>query len=144
MCAYVNEARPFRFGAGPRVSSKYSIVIPLNLDGASSIPWLRISVVDQDVPLLLTLSKGALKGLGACLDLGAAKMGFSKLGTSLDLVETSTGLCGFMINEKRNHDLYQSELRAMLDGELEVTTTSGGDASALDEDGDALVHASPE
>ena len=58
----VKESRPFRFGAGPKILSKHRIIriiLPLNIPGASTVPWLRVSVVEQDVPLLL--SKGALK-----------------------------------------------------------------------------------
>ena len=123
----VNEARPFRFGAGPRIMSKYSIVFPLNLPGASSVPWIRVSVVDQEVPLLM--SKAALKSLGACLDLGAARIGFNRLGTSLELIETDAGLCGFVINKERSQGLKQPEFppEQMIDGEMEVSNEEAGD-----------------
>ena len=63
----VHEARPFRFGGGPGVMSEFAVILPLVVRGASRIAWIRVSVVDQDVPLLL--SKSALKGLGRVMDL---------------------------------------------------------------------------
>ena len=63
----VDEARPFRFGGGPRVMSEFAVILPLVVRGASRIAWIRVSVVDQDVPLLL--SKSALQGLGMVMDL---------------------------------------------------------------------------
>ena len=93
----VPEKRPFRFGAGPRVYSTYSVVIPLAVDQAKIVPWIRVSVVPQQVPLLL--SKSALKSLGAVLDLAGGKLELAALGTRTKLVETATGLCGFEINQ---------------------------------------------
>ncbi|CAE7336253.1 RE2 [Symbiodinium sp. CCMP2592] len=118
----VNEARPFRFGAGPRISSEFSMVIPLRVQGAECTPWVRISVVDQEVPLLL--SKSALKALGARLDLGQAQVEFTVLGTTTPLIETPTGLCGFLINHPEylnsGPGLESLPPREMLEGELEV------------------------
>ena len=34
----VDESRPFRFGAGPKIASKYSVVIPLHVPQASKTP----------------------------------------------------------------------------------------------------------
>ena len=120
----VDEARPFRFGAGPRIASRYSIVFPLHIGGGCAVPWLRVSVVDQDVPLLL--SKSALKALGARLDLGRARLEFVGLETEVELVETQSGLCGFEINKHDN--LYTGRLdfapQAMLDGETELSVGS--------------------
>ena len=115
----VDESRPFRFGAGPKIASKYSVVIPLHVPQASKTPWMRISIVDQDVPLLL--SKSALKALGAKLDLGAAKVELSELNTSMELVESS-GLRGFVINRAvaTAEAVYSFPPVSMLDGETEV------------------------
>ena len=116
----VDEMRPFRFGAGPKIASKYSVIIPLHVPQASNVPWMRVSIVDQDVPLLL--SKSALKALGARLDLGAARVELSKLDTSLDLVETASGLCGFVINREGNKSAVHLPFPPvdMLEGEMEV------------------------
>ena len=89
----VPEKRPFRFGAGPRIYSSYSVVFPLHVEGALDTPWVRVSIVPQKVPLLL--SKAALKSLGAVLDLAGGKVDLSALGTRTNLEETSAGLCGF-------------------------------------------------
>ena len=35
----VDEARPFRFGAGPRIASLYSIVFPVHVGGGCVVPW---------------------------------------------------------------------------------------------------------
>ena len=117
----VDEARPFRFGAGPRIASQYSVVFPVHVGGGCAVPWLRVSVVDQDIPLLL--SKGALKALGAKLDLGRATLEFAELETEVALIETQSGLCGFEINKLEG--MYTGSLDfppgRMLEGEMEVS-----------------------
>ena len=140
----VDESRPFRFGAGPKVLSKYSVILPLHIPGATVIPWLRVSVVPQDVPLLL--SKNALKGLGACLDLGQAKITFSKLETSLALVETPTGLCGFTINGSPNTQAPQSEFPPcdMLEDEMEISGEGQGDVQGVPEGDEMAVNVCPD
>ncbi|CAE7631963.1 RE1 [Symbiodinium sp. CCMP2592] len=116
----VDEQRPFRFGAGPRVESRYGIVMPLIVEAAQVTPWVRVSVVQQDVPLLL--SKTALKGLGARLDLGDSRILLGKLGTQAPLIETASGLCGFMINDNVAFSENDMTLppQAMLEGETEI------------------------
>ncbi|CAE7294476.1 RE1 [Symbiodinium natans] len=93
----VDEARPFRFGGGPRVMSSYAAIIPLHLQGAEKAVQLRVSIVDQDVPLLL--SKAVLKHLGAVMNLAEGTVRFAELNTTVQLRETKTGLCGFEINK---------------------------------------------
>ena len=93
----VPEKRPFRFGAGPRIYSSYSMVIPLVIEQAETVPWIWVSVVPQQVPLLL--SKSALKSLGAVLDLAGGKLELAALGKRTRLVETATALCGFEFNK---------------------------------------------
>ena len=56
------EARPFRFGGGPRIMSEYAVVFPLRTAGGQRPAWIRASVVPQSVPLLL--SWAVLKKLG--------------------------------------------------------------------------------
>ena len=92
----VEEARPFQFGAGPRVMSTYSVIIPVTIPCARRWAHLRVSVVQQDVPLLI--SKAALKKLGVVLDLAEGRIQLGQLGTHVPLRETSAGLCGFDIN----------------------------------------------
>ena len=119
----VPEKRPFRFGAGPRIYSTYSIVMPLCVEGAERTPWIRVSVVPQQVPLLL--SKAALKSLGAVLDLAGGKLELSALGTTTKLVETSTGLCGFRINDRVQGQVNQFPSDAILTKDAEVETENG-------------------
>ena len=57
---------------------------------------MGVSVVDQDAPLLL--SKTALKALGAVMNLGEGRITLERLGVSVPLRETKSGLCGFFIN----------------------------------------------
>ena len=75
--------------------------MPLVVCGASRIVWVRVSVVDQDVPLLL--SKGALKSLGMVMDLENSTISLRELGANVPLRETKTGLCGFEINVERTN-----------------------------------------
>ena len=117
----VDEDRPFRFGAGPRVLSSYSMVFPVCVPGATHTPWIRVSIVSEDVPLLL--SKGALKAMGARLDLESSTIELTRLGAVAPLVETSSGgLCGFVINEGRALDGNSSGFppASMIEGEAEV------------------------
>ena len=116
----VPEKRPFRFGAGPRVYSSYSMVIPLAVDQAKTVPWIRVSVVPQQVPLLL--SKSALKSLGTVMDLAGGRLELSALGTETKLVETATGLCGFMVNQSvpRGDNAFPEEGILTQDHEVEV------------------------
>ena len=137
----VDETRPFRFGAGPRVSSQYSIVFPVQVGGACAVPWLRVSVVNQDVPLLL--SKNALKALGARLDPGRARLEFAELETEVELIETQSGLCGFEINKLDSIAAGQLEFppSGMLDGEMEVSFAGYVEESEVFE---SAVHLCPE
>ena len=113
----------------------------MHVGGGCAVPWLRVSVVDQDVPLLL--SKGALKALGAKLDLGRARLEFVELETEVALIETKSGLCGFEINKLES--LYTGDIafppQAMLEGEMEVSL--GGLLEDL-EAGDREVHVCPD
>ncbi|OLP76029.1 T-complex protein 1 subunit eta, partial [Symbiodinium microadriaticum] len=124
----VEEARPFRFGAGPRVMSMYSVIVPVNIPGAQRWAHLRVSVVKQDVPLLI--SKAALKKLGVVLDLAGGKVQLGQLGTHVPLRETSAGLCGFDINVEpsRRRCMYPDPI---LVGENEEVVVSSFEQYAL-------------
>ncbi|CAE7318532.1 ATJ49, partial [Symbiodinium microadriaticum] len=139
----VDEERPFRFGAGPRVVSTYSMVFPVHVRGAATVPWIRVSIVPEEVPLLL--SKGALKALGARLDLATSKIELTRIGATANLVETSAGLCGFMINEPDGgtRDAVKFPPADMLEGEAEIgiSDQARGDDEAT---GDACVHVAVE
>ena len=114
----VEESRPFRFGAGPRVMSSYAVILPINIKGANKWAHIRVSVVDQDVPLLI--SKTALKELGVVLDLVRGCVCFGELSTDASLRETATGLCGFDINLDASRRRYDCPSTRFLDEECEV------------------------
>ena len=128
----VDEARPFRFGGGPRIMSTHAVIIPLNVTGATRWAHLRVSVVDQEVPLLL--SKTALKELGAVMDLASGRIAFKNMGVSVALRETKTGLCGFDVNVagsgRRSHE---PDVKLVQDGhevalEASIASTHGPEA----------------
>ena len=54
---------------------------------------IRASVVDQEVPLLL--SRSAMEELGAIMNLGAGRVELRKLDIEMELKRTPGGLCGF-------------------------------------------------
>ena len=91
----MREREPFRFGAGPRVFSTWAVLFPLCVKGSSNQAWIRCSIVDEEVPFLL--SRPALKALGAIMDLDTSMITLSKLNTSVELRTTKMGLVGFAI-----------------------------------------------
>ena len=93
----VDEKQYFRFGAGPRVESSYAAVIPVRVRGTSKIAFLRVSVITELVPLLV--SRKALESLGAVLDLPGGRIDLKQLDTTTDLVTTKTGHIGFFIDQ---------------------------------------------
>ena len=117
-CLRDGRGRPFRFGAGPRVMSMYAVIIPINLPCATQWAHLKVSVVDQDVPLLL--SNAAMKRLGVVLDLANAKVELKELCASVPLRETKTGLCGFNINFQSSGKRYECPDTELLGTECEV------------------------
>ena len=56
----MKEREPFRFGAGPKVHSQWMMVFPIFVDGQTV--WLRSSVVEQGVPLLMSRSAWSSHG----------------------------------------------------------------------------------
>eukprot|EP00439_Symbiodinium_sp_Y106_P081735 s444_g20.t2 len=70
--------------------------MPLQLQGARTVARIRVSVVGQQIPLLL--SKSDLKKLGMVMDLDRGLVNFRGLDIQVPLRETKTGLCGFQIN----------------------------------------------
>jgi len=74
----VNENEPFRFGPGKRMWSEQAVVVPVCW--AKQIVVLRISIVDHEVPFLI--SKYVFKSLGALIDLDANEVTFKKFQSS--------------------------------------------------------------
>ena len=90
---YMSEREPFRFGGGPKIFSARAVLFPLCIPGCRVPVMLRASIVDQDVPLLI--SRGALQAMGVIMNLVDSSMRFEKLGCSTNLITTSTGHVGF-------------------------------------------------
>ena len=120
----INESRPFRFGAGPRIMSQYAVIMPVNIPRATKWAHIRVSVVDQDIPLLI--SKGAMKQLGVVLDLEHGRVEFKKLDAVVTLRETKTGLCGFDINVEASRKRCECPDSNLLEHDCEVILQDHG------------------
>ena len=120
----IDESRPFRFGAGPRIMSRYAVIMPISIPQAKKWAHLRVSVVDQDVPLLI--SKGAMKQLGVVLDLEHGKVEFKKLEAAVPPRETKTGLCGFDINVEASRKRCECPDPNLLEYDCEVVLQGHG------------------
>ena len=72
--ALVDEHEPFRFGPGRRVWSERALV--LAVVWARVVVILRISIIDQSVPTLI--SKFVFKKLGARIDLDENRIEFKR------------------------------------------------------------------
>ena len=89
----IQDNQPFRFGDGPKVWAKYALVMPVQIKNARCPFLLRISVVQDDVPLLL--SAKVLQQLGTVLDMGGQEYVFKALEASIKMKSTGTGHIGF-------------------------------------------------
>ena len=94
-CLVVEDAQPFRFGDGPKVEAVRGIIFPLLLQDQGRHVLLRVSIVEDDVPLLV--SSKALKTMGALSDLEAEKYVFKKVRSTVPMVSTTAGHIGFEI-----------------------------------------------
>ena len=84
----VDENEPFRFGPGKRIYSKYALLLPV-VWGQHTVV-VRISIVDKDVPRLL--SRPAMGSLSMVLDLGRNVVTIGALqDTEVPLMSISTG-----------------------------------------------------
>ena len=92
---------PFRFGDGPRVQALYAVVFPLLVPGCSIPAILRVSVVEDDVPLLV--SSQVMRSLAAVLDLGRSVYVFRGLAGETEMINTQAGHIGFKIVEDNEH-----------------------------------------
>lgn len=79
------------------MTSSYAAILPLLVKGAKLKALIRVSVVDENVPLLI--SARTLQGMGAILDMVAKKYEFRSLGTVVEMKDTTTGHIGFNIVE---------------------------------------------
>ena len=76
----------FRFGPGKRIWSTKALVFAVTWGGHTVI--LRVSVVDPDVPFLL--SKGVFKRLGAQIDLEVNECVFRRLNRGVEMLHDLT------------------------------------------------------
>ena len=93
----MEEMEAFRFGPGRRIHSDFAVIMPAAIAGSKVPALVRVSVVPQKVPLLV--SRGVLQGLGAILYMSEGKVDFQKLKCQVDLVNTPSGHVGFAIND---------------------------------------------
>lgn len=91
----VKEKQAFKFGPGPKKWSTSAVIIPTSLHDPDRRVYLRISVVKDDVPLLV--SHRALTDLGAVLNLPEHSMELGTLGKKYPLLQTRSGHVGFPI-----------------------------------------------
>ncbi|CAL1168448.1 unnamed protein product [Cladocopium goreaui] len=104
----VRENQAFRFGPGPKKWSQAAVVIPTSLHNDTMRAYLRISVVEDDVPLLV--SHRALTDLGAVLNLPKQCIEMKSLEVMLPLISTLGGHVGFPIwNDTMMHDFLGDE-----------------------------------
>ena len=101
------DHQPFKFGDGPRVVSKFAVLIPVKLKDAARSFVMRISAVKEDVPLLL--SAQVLRQLGAVLDMENNMYEFRSIQAKINMVSTETGHIGFKLFE--DGFLSQADLR---------------------------------
>ena len=92
--------------------------MPMQIQGAGKVARLRVSVVDQEIPLLL--SKSTLKALGMVMDLDKGRIVFREMQTEVPLRETKAGLCGFTINTKPSGRRRDSPPEQLLNEENEI------------------------
>ena len=97
------DHQPFRFGDGPRLTAFAAVVCPIYVGQENHMILLRISVVDHDVPLLV--SSRALKAMGTVVDLTEEKYQFKTIKTEIPMVQTKTGHIGFRILEGSDYSL---------------------------------------
>ena len=117
----VDDRQPFRFGDGPRTQARYALVVPVTMNEGGKPVLFRISVVKEDVPLLL--SARALKAIGTILDMSNDTYVFKKLDASKPMIYTSTGHIGF---ELFNHlpmarDLLEIDWEGFVESNEEVS-----------------------
>ena len=116
----VDDRQPFRFGDGPRTQARYALVVPVAMSAGSKPVPFRISVVKEDVPLLL--SAKALKAIGTVLDMANDLYVFKKLAASKPMIYTSTGHIGFELftHLPMANDLLEIDWEGFLDSNEEV------------------------
>jgi len=89
------ESQAFRFGPGPKVLSEEAVWIPTCLQVEGATLFLRVSVVPENVPLLV--SHKALTQMGAVLDLPNNQIEMKVLQKTVPMIQNAAGHVGFCI-----------------------------------------------
>ena len=92
--------------------------MPIQLEGSRRAATIRVSIVDQEIPLLL--SKTVLKQMGMVMDSERGIVEFKELQTKVPLRETKAGLCGFQINNEPTGRRLESPPHELLEDEREI------------------------
>ena len=94
-CYMIDEEQAFRFGAGPKKHSQMAAIIPTCVGNDDKVLHLRVSIVQDDVPLLV--SHRALRDMGAVMDLQKSALHLQQLERTVPLRTTASGHVGFEI-----------------------------------------------
>ena len=129
----IDESRPFRFGGSPTVTSSYAMIFPIFFPDSYQQVIIRASVVNQDVPLLV--SRPAMKELGAILNLADGVMNFEKIKVVVPLQQTAGGLCGFEIDHRDSKFDGELPWEKMVNEDREVLVVEGGNKDGLSRTG---------
>ena len=94
-CYAIAENQTFRFGTGPKKESKMAVLLPTCVESQGRVMFLRVSMVEDDVPLLL--SHRALEMMGGVLDLPRRAFQIEEMDMEVPLHRTRSGHVGFRI-----------------------------------------------
>ena len=96
----IQDGQPFRFGDGPKMRAFCAVVMPIYVGDSKNMVLLKVSVVDEDVPLLV--SSKVLKAMGGVVDLDHEQYLFRKLKVTVPMVTTPSGHVGFNVLSARD------------------------------------------
>ena len=101
------------------MTSAYAVIMPLLIKNSQRYVTVRVSVVNQELPLLL--SRGVLKSLGAIMNLADGQIDFHELWTTTKLINTEAGLCGFLIDDTEAYLPWEQ----LVEDDVEVLVSTG-------------------
>ena len=119
----IPESEPFRFGPGRRILSRCALLVPCSLGGVTLV--LRVSIVERDVPCLL--SRRALKSLGAIINFDDGNMVLKRVGSDeIDLIDVPSGHVAIdLLPSDVTLGQVSEEAWLRLTGPVEVTLADG-------------------
>ena len=117
--AQQKEKEPFRFGPGSRIWSSYALILPVVWAGTTVV--LRISIIDKNVPFLL--SKHVFKRLGASIDLEDNVVSFKRFpGKKQELHDLRSGHVAIaLVDPEAKPPIVTEEVLALCASGQEVT-----------------------